>query len=503
MPSSPTKRLWPWLLVGLAIVILGASLWWKLRGRGRVVASESGSSPAAAAATPAEPSRAPASDPAATVRAGLEQARGLSDPRARARAFGTLLQGWAETDPEAALAYLRRMPRGAEFSLGLRIVLHALATRDIERALRLAAELAGTREDRAIYSELFSRMAQADAATAIQRLALVPSGEGRANALRAVADAWARSDPAAALAWARSLPDEDRPPAMETVLRELTEREPARAIELAQQTLSGPALERTVFEALRRLAAADPREAAGLVRLLPPGEMQTLVAVDVAGSLAGQDVGAALAWVDTLPAGPAQSLALNQVIAHWARRDPAGAGRHVAALPPGPLQEGAALQLGAIWGAEPAAALAWSGTLPEGKTRRDAVAAIVSGWAQREPEAATRWTAAQPAGAVSSAAFEGALSYWILQDAPAVREFVRELAGDVQVRAATAIAPALAQKDPLATLAWAESLPLPPARDAARAAAFARWRGNAPAAADAWLGTANLPAETKAKLRSQ
>ena len=102
--------------------------------------------------------------------------------------------------------------------------------------------------------------------------------------------------------------------------------------------------------------------------------------------------------------------------------------------------------------------------------------------------------------ALPAEALTGALSYWTLQDPAAVRNFVQQLSGETQVRAAACLAPTLAQHDPVSALAWSQTLPAPAAREAAQAAAFDRWLGNAPAAARAWLAAANLPPETKARL---
>ena len=62
------------------------------------------------------------------------------------------------------------------------------------------------------------------------------------------------------------------------------------------------------------------------------------------------------------------------------------------------------------------------------------------------------------------------------------------------------VAPLLAQSDPKGAIAWAQSLPSAAARDSAVGAAFRRWSDNAPAAARAWLATADLPSALKARL---
>jgi len=129
-------------------------------------------------------------------------------------------------------------------------------------------------------------------------------------------------------------------------------------------------------------------------------------------------------------------------------------------------------------------------------------AASVSRCAGAQPDApvATRWAAAQTPGRAAETALTGALSYWLLNDAKAARDFVTTLPAATQPAAAASIAPQLAQRDPVATLAWAQTLAVSAAREAATTAAYTRWHDNAPAAARAWLATANLAPELKSRL---
>src|SRR6185312_13783461 len=97
-------------------------------------------------------------------------------------------------------------------------------------------------------------------------------------------------------------------------------------------------------------------------------------------------------------------------------------------------------------------------------------------------------------------ALNGAMSYWLMQDSAAARNYIFGLTGDTQMSAAAHLAPGLAQRDPVGTLTWAQTLPSAQAREATTIAAYARWLKNAPADARAWLATANIPAATKARL---
>lgn len=468
-----------WSLALLASALLGALAWWRPHP----------------VAPPAATTRPP---PAAAhpLTAALE----ISDPRQRAQEFGRAFQLLIDRDSDAALAALRQLRPGADYDLGLLLLLDTLVRRDAERALAVARGLVTTREQSAIYSSFFDQFARENPLNAVQRLALVPAGPGRENALRALASAWVRSDAPAALAWAQRLPTADRAPALESALTELALKDPLQTIQLAAQSLTGTALERTVFRAFQKIAASDPTAAAGLVSLLPPGELQTRAAVGVARALAEKNPPAALTFVQTLPAGSAQRLALNHALTGWATNDSLAAGQHVAGMPPGPAQDAAVSHLATLLAAQPPAARAWAQTLTAESARSAALISIASAWAQQDPAAATRWAGWQPPSPAAATALTGALSYWVLQDAAAARDFVGTLPAAPQAIAAASIAPPLAQANPTATLGWAQSLSAPVARDAAVSAAYARWLDNAPAAARAWLATANLSSALKAKL---
>ncbi len=505
MSSSTQRR----FVVFAVLLALGLLAGWIFRSR----TADPAKSPPTTATAPSAPAVPRDATPAVASRAesvladagdsrvALEAAGKLRDPRQRALEFGRRLEAWIAQDPEAALVYVRNLAPSAEHTQGLLMVLGALGRTDPDRTLALAAELVSTREQRAIYSSIFAQLAAADPAAAARKLDSVPSGESRNQALRALADGWAATDVAAALAWAQQLGGTDLAPAMEAVLATVAQQDPLRAIDLARHTLSGAAYERTVTAALQTLLRTDPREAGAFVNALAPGAAQTQTALAVARALATQNPAEALAWTKTLPSDQLQALALNNVLDLWTARDPAAAGAYVAQMESGGAQDSAAEYLARLLAtANPAHAIAWAQALPGANARDRALVSIASTWAQTEPAAAARWAGTMPASELRTEALHGALSYWLLQDNRGAQEFVFSLTGETQTSAATFVAPRLAQKDPVAAIAWTQTLPQGEAREAALGAAYSRWLSNAPAAARTWLTTANLPPATKAKL---
>ncbi|PTX95702.1 hypothetical protein [Opitutus sp. ER46] len=464
-------------------------------------------------ATPAAATRGAgtSSRPAATATAGapadfaaqFDAARTLTDRGQRNREFGRLFRAWLDRDAAGAVAWLRQQPRdAAEFTPLLLMALDTLVRTDPDAALALAGELATNRDQRAGYSVIFAVLAQQDPAAAARRLARVPGGEARELALRAVAAAWARRNSTAALGWAEGLADDDREMAVESVLADLVHADPLRVIEVAQRSLHGEALARTLTAALHGLVRTDPVAASAIVPLLPAGEGQVVAAAAVARALVAKSPAEAVSWVNGLTNDTARRTAMARLLETWTATDAEAAGRHVASLPPAQQATDAPVVAGIMAAKNEQAALAWAQALSTAEAQGVALAAAANAWSQRDGAAASRWVADNAArlGERTPETLQAALSYWILQDAAAAQRFVGALAPALQAGAAEFVAPLLAQKNPTAALAWAQSLPSAEARDAAVAAAFVRWRRNAPTAADAWLAATPLPVETKARL---
>jgi len=355
----------------------------------------------------------------------LRDALDQSDPRQRSLEFGELLTRWFENNPDAAIAFVRILPHGQDLAEALLIVIPRLAGKDPDRAVKLANELAATREEMAVFSPLFDQIARGKGDSAEKLLQNVPPGEGRTNALRAIAVARADANILQALDWAKQIADPaDRSSAIEATLITRAKRDPRRTIDLAREQLAGPALERTLTEAMRRLSAQDARSAAEVVPTLPDGELKTGATLDVVRALSMEQPQIALNWVKTLPAGHVRDLAVNNVLDFWSAKDPAAAADYVTQLSTDAGRDAAASHLAGGWAArDPTTALQWVAQL-SGSTRVAAEVSGVSGWARVDPEAAAQWAAKLPdSDSARDSAVKAALSYWKLRDPDAAARF--------------------------------------------------------------------------------
>jgi hypothetical protein len=482
------------IIAALLLAVIGAAMF-LMSPSDRPMAKPASPLPVAKASV--SPAPAPASSAATPdsestgFKTELDRALGQDDPRKRSMKFGALLTKWAGSDPEAALDYVRNMSPGPEAANALLTVLEPLGKTDPQRAVKLAGELAVTREQQAIFSVLFHQIAGEDVSQAVACLPLVPAGEGRLNALRALVTVWADADANAALNWAKTLAsDDDRNAALETALLSVAGKNPSSSLDLARQFLTGDALNRVLAIGLKRLIGTDPLAASRLVGGMNPGPAQTESALEVSRALAARQPETAIAWLQSLSSPELRRILLNSVVEVWGTANPKDAGQFVSQMPKGAEQDAAVERLAGTWGkANPGDAVRWAETL-NGSARNAALVSIASGWARKDPVAATQWAGTWPTDSpVRSKTIKDALSYWVMQDSRAAGSFVGTLPQADQPQAIEAVAPVMAQQDAPKAIAWAKSLTDSDIRDIALQQVVTRWADNEPAAAAPWVLT--------------
>ncbi len=479
--------------VALLLVTATLSLWWFARpgGRSRSTGNYQANRPAASSPPDSTSTRSPRSRPK-DLTGDLNRILGETDPGKRSGDFGRLLKQWFRDDPEAALAYLRTVPRGAEYTNGILIVLGGIAETDPERALKLAADMASKPEEWIVYNALIAAIAAKDINLAHALLDHIPAGDPRTNALRALFSQWAYQSPEAALAAATASPDPtERAIAVESTLAILTRNDPAKAATLAAQLLTGIQRDRVIANCIRQIEEDDPLAAKSMLDLLPAGESKSEATLRLIRSLAAQDTPAALAWVESMAGSPLQGIALRNLLDVWSLTAPDDASAHVAAMPPGPAQNTAAAHLASLLATtNPTSAITWAETLASASAKNAALAGIASAWARKDPAAATRWAAGFPPDSpLRTETLRGTLSFWALANPAGAADFLLTLPANEQPAALLKVLPTWTQARPADALAWAKSLPDPDIREIALDSVVTRWADNHPADAARWILT--------------
>jgi hypothetical protein len=193
-------------------------------------------------------------------------------------------------------------------------------------------------------------LAKKNPVLAAQKAEALPAGYGRVTALNQVAAVWVDQDPAAALSWAKQLPDpDDRSAVTSAALFQWGQANPQNAIAYAESCDLGSQSRSTMGILVQKWAASDMSSAITYVSRQPSGEMKDEMISRLAPiiatkypDLAGQIVSQRMA------PGPAQTEAAMSVLYQWALQDPDGATAWAKAFPSGALKERALKEIAGL-----------------------------------------------------------------------------------------------------------------------------------------------------------
>lgn len=295
----------------------------------------------------------------------LEQSRTMGFPEVFMARAG-VISGWAASNPEGlARAYSENAddfrangPGRRGVSDTVAVIAGEWAKQNPQAALAWARTLERGEVGNAI-SGIFTEVTQSDPAVAISMASGLTSEE-RGNAFRSIAGAWAITDYPAAAAWIDSLTGAEKTAARQEALESLANINPQKAAAEVLQLPGSPSRDRLVGEVSREWAQKDA--AAALDWLTANGEGAVLEESigRVIGPLAAKDAGKALEWIDTQPAGEARDNAVQGFI--WGNRN-----------------------------AEPLENIRLAETISGEETRQQIVTCVTFEWARDEPAAALQY----------------------------------------------------------------------------------------------------------------
>jgi RNA polymerase sigma factor (sigma-70 family) len=307
-----------------------------------------------------------------------------------------LLTRWASENPDAALASLKTMDikKGEEAST----LLSGLAAADPQRAAAWLTDPENPLVD-------FPFMGQILAGS--------------------IGKEWVRQDPAAALAWAEKLPDTQRGGALVGVLGTLAGTDPARAASLATQLDEGGTRRHVIGDIAQAWAKSSPTEAMAWARSLP-GEDGTTAMLKSLESWSRNEPAAAASHLDQLAAEPysgealrlvteswvrqapndaatwlanraegdAKNTAMGTVMWNWTKQNPEAASTWLADQASGPARDAGVRGLAlATFDNDPAAALSWAANISDQTSRAESIKVGMNEWLKRDNTAARTWAA--------------------------------------------------------------------------------------------------------------
>ncbi len=344
-----------------------------------------------------------------------------------------LLESWSPRDQSAVIAALsaaKDFP-GIE---SLRVnMLQPLMKSDPGTALPLLNEWSV----RQYYADPggITEWAEKDPARAAAVVKDCGNGFGPLSALKTVGKAWAKQDPAAALAYAAGLPPVQRAALASGAMKQWAVKDATAAAAYVAALPDAAFRSQLALPLLESWASTAPQQALDWAQDTLRGEARASALGSIVGSMAQQDVTRAAELVSGLDAGGSKNKAVGSLVEQWLQK--AGAApvaEWLLKLPEADAREAGFEKLGfqLLWnsgvdGAAQAAALATgphAALVPTGfltqiasdQARRDPEAAmkwadqlpadrlplirerVFDEWMQARPEAATEWALARPAG---------------------------------------------------------------------------------------------------------
>lgn len=289
----------------------------------------------------------------------------------RMEALLKLVKGLDSSEVELALAEVRGMGRGMDQYMSMNLLMGRYAEIDPEKALSFVAQSSGM-ERMMGTSSILRTWASSDPKAAADYLAnnvLNSAGDEWQHRRTAgsVASEWARQDPDAALAWAKSLPEEVRGDALGNIIEQLTSEDPLKAAGVAM-SFEGEERERSFRTIADQWSRNEPQEAVKWAESLN-GEGRAGAMEEALENWVTKDTESTVAYLDKMETSERDEI-MSEVVEHWARIDAASA----------------------------ADAANWVAQQPQGEGKVDATGEAVGAWMRADAEAASTWLGEQPAG---------------------------------------------------------------------------------------------------------
>ena len=331
------------------------------------------------------------------MQGALEQLRKNTpewDPDARVAA-NLMLTRWGKADPDGALEYLSGLDHrkaGGDAS----IILSALASTDPQRAIKWLEDPENKLKNfpwmgQILAGSITKEWVRTDPDAALEWAKSVPDNQ-RSGAYSGVLGTIAATDPQRASAMALELPDSDaRVEIIAQISRSWSENSPGEAIEWSSR-LEGEERTRAIGAAVGSWAQTNPRGAAAFLLAQHESERSPEMVKQVASSWARQQPAEAAQWIGDFPEGDGKKGAMGDVMWNWTTVEPEAASAWLLEQPPGESRdEGIGSLARATFDQDPEGALTWAAHMSSDERRLQSVAIGIHAWRERDQAAADEW----------------------------------------------------------------------------------------------------------------
>ena len=470
--------------------------------------------------------------------AALASANAMTNPAQRNTVLAQVISTWSQKDPDKAWDYCLKLPANDPGRWYLYSIINEVSTVDAMRAVSLIDQLS-TKERSNALNSLIQTWAGSDADAAVAYVSSMTKPEERRMALTCLGQAMDLSDPVAAqeafakfpataerknlitgylnnhcysdpescLTLLDHLPISDRQKLMNqsNLIYYLARQDQDLAVRTIQSSADG-GQESQWTSFFNGVMEISTEKAHALIVQLPP-ECQREAWPRYLGSLASQNVEEAMKQLQEAPSGKVRESAKSSILNTWASEDPEAA--LVWARMASPQDRREVMQT-VIYGkaqADPEGAVSVLNELIKGgdkealATARSVVTTVGQSLYSQSNESAIRWAGALTDEEMRTSAFGFIANQWCTEDVMAASAWIRELPQGASKDAATeALVSSIRESDPESACIWAAAIGTEEKRTAMLKEIYGSWLENDPAAGRQALLRSSLGAEDRASL---
>lgn len=227
---------------------------------------------------------------------------------------------------------------------------------------------------------------------AFAQVSAMPAGALPIVTAPEVARAFAGRDPAAALAWVKTITDPHvQRLALHHALEVWAEKDAVAAGRHVAEMEPGPTQMSAAAEVARAMAVTDAANAIAWAQKLSNSSARDFALTGIASAWAQREPAAAAKWASELPAGETRAEALNGALTYWVLNDAPAAQKFVAGLTGEVQTRAAAFIAPMLVQTNPRTAAEWSRSLAHPDAREAALAAVYERWRDLAPKEAEDW----------------------------------------------------------------------------------------------------------------
>ena len=321
-------------------------------------------------------------DPASAWRNALSMEEGES----RTYALWGIADTWINEDPAAVLSALNSLPDRRQRDGWQQVLVQRWAGRDREATWDWA--LAQPRAKRAMLLASVAAAVAKDSASEMLEIADTLDPEERRTIAQRVLEAWARTDPKAALAALEEMADPQLSQATRrSVISSWTRTDPRAAFEWVRAQPPSSGQSSLLATTLGAYANSDPERALALASSLDGGHRSKVIDT-ILRQWANQEPLAAAAWLDS--SSDKTPAAVSAVVGGYTKLDPEAAFDWLMDQSAGAQLQSVSIVVRAVAAKSPAAAQRLIERIDDREARKIAGSQLMSTWVETDPRAAVR-----------------------------------------------------------------------------------------------------------------